>query len=91
MQINDKTIMGNSGQYQPQAPAGRPAASMNQLFAAMLGNMRRAKDIRQLEEEDETLRILYETLDRQMGEDNGKSTAQQLQEMLDKLTPKAAG
>ena len=53
--------------------------------------MKRAKDMRQLMEEDETLRILYETLDKQMGEDNGKSTAQQLQEILDKLAPKAAG
>lgn len=92
MQITDKTVTGNTGLYQPQAPAGRSAAaSMNQLFAAMVENMKRAKDMRQLEEEDETLRILYETLDRQMGKDNGKSTAQQLQEILDKLAPKVAG
>ena len=89
---NNQTVTGNAGQYQPQAPSGRPAAGdMNQLFAAMVESMKRAKDMRQLEEEDETLRILYEALDRQMGEDNGKSTAQQLQEILDKLAPKAAG
>ena len=91
MQINNQTITENMGQYQPQAPAVRSAAGMNQLFAAMVENMKRAKDMRQLMEEDETLRILYETLDKQMGEDNGKSTAQQLQEILDKLAPKAAG
>ncbi|MDE6837897.1 MAG: hypothetical protein K2P33_05825 [Acutalibacter sp.] len=91
MQINNQTVTENMGQYQPQAPAGRSAAGMNQLFAAMVENMKRAKDMRQLMEEDETLRILYETLDKQMGEDNGKSTAQQLQEILDKLAPKAAG
>lgn len=91
MQINNQTVTENMGQYQPQAPASRSAAGMNQLFAAMVENMKRAKDMRQLMEEDETLRILYETLDKQMGEDNGKSTAQQLQEILDKLAPKAAG
>ncbi|RKJ39964.1 hypothetical protein D7X94_10070 [Acutalibacter sp. 1XD8-33] len=92
MQIDNKTITGNVNQSQPQAPAGRPAsASMNQLFMAMVESMKRAKDMRQLKEEDETLRILYETLDRQMGKDNGKSTAQQLQEILDKLAPKTAG
>ena len=91
MQITNKTVMGNMEQHQPQAPAGRSAEGMNQLFMAMVENMKRAKDMRQLMEEDETLRILYETLDKQMGEDNGKSTAQQLQEILDKLAPKAAG
>lgn len=92
MQIDNQTITGNLSQYQPQAPAGGPAsAGMNQLFMAMVESMKRAKDMRQLEEEDETLRILYETLDRQMDKDNGKSTAEQLQEILDKLAPKAAG
>ena len=53
--------------------------------------MKHAKDMRQLMEEDETLRILYKALDKQMGEDSEKSTAEQLQEILDKLAPKAAG
>ena len=75
MQITNKTVMGNMEQHQPQAPAGRSAA----------------KDMRQLMEEDETLRILYKALDKQMGEDSEKSTAEQLQEILDKLAPKAAG
>lgn len=92
MQIDNHTATGNVNQYQPQAPAGRPAsAGMDQVFMAMVESMRRAKDMRQLEEEDETLRILYETLDRQMGKDNGKSAAEQLQEILDKLAPKTAG
>lgn len=91
MQITSKTVTRSNGQYQPQAPAGRPAAGMDQLFMAMVENMKRAKDARQLMEEDETLRILYETLDKQTGEDNGKSAAEQLQEILDKLAPKAAG
>lgn len=91
MQITNKTVTGNIGQYQPQAPAGRSAEGLNQLFMAMVENMKHAKDMRQRMEEDETLKILYETLDKQMGEDNGKSTAQQLQELLNKLAPKAAG
>lgn len=91
MQITNKTVMGNMEQHQPQAPAGRSAAGMNQLFMAMVENMKHAKDMRQLMEEDETLRILYKALDKQMGEDSEKSTAEQLQEILDKLAPKAAG
>lgn len=91
MQITNKTVTGNMEQHQPQAPAGRSAAGMNQLFMAMVENMKHAKDMRQLMEEDETLRILYKALDKQMGEDSEKSTAEQLQEILDKLAPKAAG
>ncbi|WP_322176045.1 hypothetical protein [Acutalibacter caecimuris] len=88
MQIDNKTVTGNTNQYRPQAPA---AGNMNQVFMAMIENMKRAKDMRQMQEEDETLRLLYAALDRQMGEDNGKSTAQQLQEILEKLAPKTAG
>ena len=45
MQIDNKTVTGNTNQYRPQAPA---AGNMNQVFMAMIENMKRAKDMRQI-------------------------------------------